>query len=299
MLKKVFTIKNIKKHITWLNIILGLLVIIMSTSIRFILPFILTLDSGYMWLLSSAIALIAKLGIKGVVEDLMSEGLLEFLEQYIVLNKPFILKQDAANDSDHGGEPSDRRKQTPVVVTSYYDRVTNTIKTLFSNSNSSGLLFQWHPDNSDAVNLANFEQARFRNHCKLSRLNIYLKEIEAFSIYFSAVPASVNEMILSNYLNDISVDGDIKQKLEISIKQYLKNINIQNGVSIDTNLLDLLKRDINHYGIDSTTIGELRRILQSQVSYIQARISKIESVDKLNNTSVKSLSDDKKAQLKI
>jgi len=104
-----------KKHITWSNIVLGLTCLIISVSIRFFFIYGLNyVNTPNVWLISGFIALISKLGIKGIVDNLMEQGLLELLEQIWVLPKreDLVLKMDGTGA---GGDqnPSDSSQEVP------------------------------------------------------------------------------------------------------------------------------------------------------------------------------------------
>lgn len=74
-LKKSFTLKNLKRHFSWLNIILGLICVYFTVALRFIIIYGLNFsNTPNVWIISGFISLIFKLGIKGVVEDFLNNG---------------------------------------------------------------------------------------------------------------------------------------------------------------------------------------------------------------------------------
>jgi len=87
--------------------------------------------------------------------------------------------------------PTDKQKETTIIASTIYDRVADTIKIIFTRSNSSGLPFVWNHGMTHAQNFSILDQIKFNNLIKLTRLNIFLQKIEGFKKIFSLIPSNL------------------------------------------------------------------------------------------------------------
>lgn len=145
------------RHFTVLNLILGLLVLIILGLIKhfsivsFLMAYFGFSESEFNEnLVTVALALAVRLGIKGIVEEFISPYIEEMLTSWMKISD--LLNPEEDSSSGNGSRPGGSRGNHPVPVNSPGIRAGNSQGNLTESSpgNSSG--------NSQGNNLGNYEQ---------------------------------------------------------------------------------------------------------------------------------------------